>query len=936
MELQCPGQQSYVQIIKTSRETLVSLIRNIKCLLDNFISNGFFSTEDAEIVQQFPTRADRVRQILDLVESKGEEVAECFIYILQKVPEAYFDLNSWLKEIGFQASEQVKRLPITNNDPVTMYSKKLKQELCSDSKFVKSYTQKEEMMLHETYVGGVMELVSARNETMGRVKDLNSLFDDHGVINGDGETTFIFGDAGMGKTLLIQKMQNMWARGESYCDIKFFCRFRCRTFIFLKSKTNISLKDLIFKYNCNPDHDPEEVFRYIINFPETVLFTFDGFDEIPTHFDLNNIPEVSSPIHSTHPAALFMYLLSGRVLKGSKKVLTARTGCQVPGNFVRKKIMLRGFSTDNLKEYTSLFFKEPHVQMRVLNHLKANDNFSSLCSIPLFCWIIFKSYEHFYSMNESHEFSSSSVTLTDIFLLITEVYLNFSNKGTKISQLETYKRGQDTLLSIGKLAYSGMDNSHFVFDQASITSLNIPEKDLQLGFLRTVKSYSECEDSASFEFFHVTLQSFFTALFLVIDRQTSTTELLKYFNHCSFVQRQELQPSLVSCICAKKQNQGDPFTNNNHLQFINLFLCGLLSKPKQGLLMNLVSSSTLKLKRKALKQQLFKSVKSHLKNLPRSPCMGYNCVHALTNFIWMSRCILETQCEKVGKLAAKGICADYIKLSFCDASSSDCGAISFVLNHYRKQIALDLDNNNINDYGVKELIPCFRKLTVVRLSVNQITDEGVKVLAEELTKYKIITFLGLYKNLITDFGARYVARIIEECPKLEHLKLGYNQFTSVGGKCIAHALPKNSSICDIGMWGNRIGDEGAQAFAEALRNHPTLKELSLACNEISTVGGTSIADALQHNTSLETLWMTENKLSDEVAERFAEMLKVNKTLRHLWLVQNCITNRGANLLADALDQNMDVEEICLQGNPLIPDKSEPFQRNSRIFSTTNQ
>ena len=29
-----------------------------------------------------------------------------------------------------------------------------------------------------------------------------------------------------------------------------------------------------------------------------------------------------------------------------------------------------------------------------------------------------------------------------------------------------------------------------------------------------------------------------------------------------------------------------------------------------------------------------------------------------------------------------------------------------------------------------------------RLSVNQITDSGVKVLYEELTKYKILTFLG--------------------------------------------------------------------------------------------------------------------------------------------------------------------------------------------------
>ncbi|XP_056376676.1 nucleotide-binding oligomerization domain-containing protein 1 isoform X2 [Hyla sarda] len=902
MELQQPRHQSYVHLILTSRETLVGLIRNINCLLENLVNHGYFSQEDSEIVLQFPTRAEKIRQILNLVQSKGEEVAECFIYVLQKVPEAYFDLKSWLTEIDFQPSEQIKSLHVTNNDPVTLYSTKLKQELCSDSKFVKSYSEKEELILQETYVNGVMELVNDKNETMGQVKDLNSLFDDIGVINEEGGTTFIYGDAGMGKTLLIQKILNIWARGKSYSDIKFFFRFRCRTFVFFNANTRISLKDLLFRYNCYPDHDPEEVFRYILTFPESVMFTFDGFDEMHSSFDLSNIPEVTLPTDTAHPATLFMHLLSGKLLKGSRIVLTARTGCHVSGKFVRKRIMLRGFGADNLMEYTKLFFKEPSIQMRVLNHLQANHNFSSLCSIPLFCWIIFKSYEHFHSMNESHEFSSSSVTLTDIFLLLIEVYLNLSTKGTPRSQTETYKKGKDTLLLIGKLAYNGMDSSVFVFDYDAITSLNIPEQNLKLGFLRPVKNFNESGEDGSFEFFHVTLQSFFTALFLVIDSGTGTKELLKYFAHCAHSQQEELQPNLMSCVCEKKYKQGDPFANIDHLQFINLFLCGLLSKPKQVLLRHLVPSSVLKVKRKALKQQLFRSVKFHLKNLPRSDFGGYNCVHALTHFIWMARCICETQCEKVGKLVAKGICANYIKLSFCGASSSDCGAISFLLNQYQKQIALDLDNNNINDYGVKELIPCFRKLTVVRLSVNQISDDGVRVLAEELTKHKVIIFLGLYKNFITDFGARYVARIILECPLLKH----------------------------VNMWGNRIGDEGAQAFAEAIRNHPHLKDLSLACNEISSVGGIYIADALQHNKSIRTLWLTENNITDEAAKNFAEMLKVNQTLKNLWIVKNRITNYGANILAESLDHNTDLEELCLHSNPLTHDEKEPFHKNSRI------
>ncbi|XP_053570247.1 nucleotide-binding oligomerization domain-containing protein 1 isoform X2 [Bombina bombina] len=898
--------QCYAEIVRRSREILVSQIRNTKCLLENLTKSHYLSAEDNEIVLQFQTRSDKVRQILDLVESKGEEACEYFISILQRVPEAYYDLQPWLDAIGFQASESIQQLTVLNNDPVTLYSSKLRRELCCDSKFITSYTEKEEMLFQETYVDGVMELINQRNENMGRMKNLNSLFDENGLLNNDAETILIIGDAGMGKTLLMQKMLNLWAKGDSYRDIKFLFRFRCRMFIFLKRNTLLSLKDLIFRYNCCPDHEPEEVYTYILRFPETVLFTFDGFDEISSDFDMDSISEVPSPFDPTDPLALLKNLLHGKLLTGSRKVLTARTGCHISSNIVRKKIMLRGFSTENLQEYTTLFFKEPEFQEHVTKHLNANHSFSSLCSISLFCWIIFKSYEHFYSINGSSCFSSSSVTLTDIFLLIIEVYLNpsckTSQRKTIRSQADLYMVNKEILLSIGKLAYDGMDESQYVFNQGETTSQDIPDNVLKLGFFKTVKEYNGLGNTSSFEFFHVTLQSFFAALYLVINEQISCADLLKYFTHCTRKEDTENINSFFSCVCAKRSNKWNPFENNDHLQFINLFLCGLLSKPKQNLLKILVSSSVLKVKRKALKQKLFKSVKSHLKGLPRRPVLGYNCVHALTHFIWMARCICETQSEKVGKLAAKGICADYIRLVYCGIYSSDCSAISFMLSHYHKKIALDLDNNNINDYGVKELIPCFSKLTVIRL----------------------------YKNLITDFGAMYVAKIIEECPQLKTVKFGSNCITSEGGTSIARALQHNKNIQDIGMWGNNIGDEGAIAFAEAIKHHPGLAKLSLGCNEITDEGGQHLAAALQHNASLRIFWLTQNQLTDEAANYLAEMLTVNKTLKNLWLISNRITENGANVLSEALKHNIVLEEICLQDNPLPKEMNEPYDSRIRI------
>ncbi|XP_040447684.1 nucleotide-binding oligomerization domain-containing protein 1 isoform X3 [Falco naumanni] len=848
---------SFITLLKVYRELLVSRIRNTQCLIDNLIKNGYFSTEDAEIVVQFPTQADKVRKILDLVQSKGEEVSEYFIHVLQKVTDAYYELQPWLDEIGYMPSENIRSKPVVNTDP------------------------------------------------------------------------------GIGKSILLQKIQSLWARKELDVGAKFFFRFRCRMFSCFKEDEAICLKDLLFKYNCYPDQDPTEVFHHILQFPHTVLLTFDGFDEIYSNFDLSSVPEMCSPHEPIHPLVLLVNLLRGKLLKGSKKILTARTGTEIQRNIIRKKVLLRGFSSNNLKEYTTVFFKDEGQRKMVLNQLEANPSLCSLCSVPLFCWIIFKSYEHFHSMFDSHELPDCSVTLTDIFLLMIEVHLNRSLKTSLLknntrSQAEMFVSRRETLLALGKMAYKGMENSFFIFEQEEASAANISEGDLQLGFLRTVKGYSGCGDQSTYEFLHLTLQSFFTALFLVIEEKVGAKELLQFFNEC--FSTETAQPTCLRIPWFKKQLAGkDPFRNNEHFHFTNLFLCGLLSRSKQKLFRHLVLPAVIKRKRKILITYLGESMKSHLKGLTRSRLLKYNQIQVQPHFVWMLRCLYETQSEKVGKLAAKRMHANYIKLTYCNACSADCSAISFVVHHFQKRLALDLDNNNINDYGVKQLLPCFSKLAVIRLSVNQVTDHGVRILYEELSKYRIVTFLGLYNNQITDVGARYVAKLIEECSSLEYVKIGANKITSEGGKCLAQAIQKSKTMFEIGMWGNQVGDEGAKAFAEALRNHPTLTNVSLAFNGITTEGGKSIAEAMQHNNSVKIFWLTKNELDDEAAMSFAEMLKVNKKLVHLWLIQNQITAKGVKYLSEALKENTAIKEICLNGNPISQEEAKAFDNEERII-----
>lgn len=591
-----------------------------------------------------------------------------------------------------------------------------------DTSFIMSYGQKEETRLEELYTDTLIELLNDSNESLGFLESLDQLLEDQAVFNPQGETIYVTGDAGVGKSILLQKLQNLWSKKELHTDAIFFFKFRCRMFSSFKEADQISLRDLLFKHNCYPDHDPDdEVFDYILRFPQKVIFTFDGYDEIQEDLDLINVPEVVSPEDKAHPLQLLLSLLCGKLLKGSQKVLTARTGIEIQNKVMRKKVTLRGFSPTHLKAYINLHFKEQEHRQLVAVQLDASPHLCGLCSTPLFCWIVFKSFTHLHSMHDSFQLPETCITLTDIFLLLCEVFLSRSacpapsllKKSTRCVS-ETLKRGLRVLTAFSKLALKGMERGSFICSQEEISECGLTEEELPLGFLRPVSDFDTSRSPDSFEFLHITLQSFLAAFALVLDEQTPPSSILKFFTECS--RKRE-----ASCLCldscvrdSSKSSEKKQFSTNEHLQFTNLFLCGLLSKAHCALMGHLVSPVLLKKKRTLLKCYLSTSVKSHLRGLSHYNSDDGKKVHVLPNFLWIVRCIFETGSKHIAQMTAKGITASLIKLGYCNVFSGDCTAINFVLQHRKKLLGLDMDNNNISDYGVKQLRPSFSKMTVVR------------------------------------------------------------------------------------------------------------------------------------------------------------------------------------------------------------------------------
>lgn len=928
---------SFISVLTSHRELLVSKLRSVQCIVDNLQAAGFLCDEDVEIILQAATKPDQVRNILEVVQSKGEEASEYLVFIIYKVFDAYIDLQPWLKEISYKPSHDVIGMTVVNTDPISRYCEKLRREISRDTSFIMSYGQREETRLEELYTDTVMELFNDCNESLGVLENLNQLLGDTAVFNRQGEVIYVTGDAGVGKSILLQKLQNLWSKRELQTSAIFFFKFRCRMFSIFKEAEQISLRDLLFKYNCHPDLDPDnEVFDYILRFPEKVVFTFDGYDEIQEDVESLNVPEVVSPEQKSNPLQLLISLLCGKLLTGSQKVLTSRTGVELQSRVIKKKVVLRGFSSTHLKTYINLHFKEPEQQEQVLVQLDASPYLCGLCSTPLFCWIVFKSFRDLRLMHDSFHLHETSITLTDIFLMLSEVFLSrltspaptLTKKRARCTS-DTFRTGLGPLSAFAELALRSIERGSFICTQEEVSACGVTDEHLPLGFLRPVSEYDARGSPATFEFLHVTLQSFLAALALVLDQQSAASTILRFLTECSRRRK-------VSCLpfwsCGSSQHdERKPFAATEHLQFTNLFLCGLLSRAHVGLMEHLVSPALLKKKRALLKSYLSTSVQSHLRGLPHYNGDEGKKVHVLPNFLWILRCIFETGNKDIAQMTAKGITASLIKLGYCNIYSGDCTAINFVLQHRRKLLGVDMDNNNVSDYGVKQLRPSFCKMTVVRLCVNRLSDSSVQVLAEELCKHKVVEVLGLYNNNITDAGAELVAQIIEECPKLRVLKIGKNKITSVGGRHLARAIQKSTSIFDVGMWGNNIGDEGAAAFSEALRNHPRLTNLSLSANGITAEGGRRVAEALRENATLRIFWLVQNEMTDDAAPHFAELVRANTGLTHLWLNSNRFSVDAMRQLAAALRLNTHLKEICVKGNQLSGEEETEFESEKRLW-----
>ena len=281
----------------------------------------------------------------------------------------------------------------------------------------------------------------------------------------------------------------------------------------------------------------------------------------------------------------------------------------------------------------------------------------------------------------------------------------------------------------------------------------------------------------------------------------------------------------------------------------------------------------------------------------------------------MLKCLQEANNDAAVKKAASELeqnptFKNEIHLCHSSVTPVDCTAITYFAKHLGKPTLLDLSVNSITDQGVSHLCDALKhancKLTQLDLSVNSITDQGVSHLSDALKHGKCkLTQLNLARNEITNQGVSHLCGALKHVNcKLNQLHLNFNSITNEGVSHLCDALKDDEcKLTQFHVCGNSITDQGVSQLCDALKHvECKLTQLYLYDFTITDQGVSQLCDALKHvECKLTQLYLYDCIITQQGVSHLCDALKeFDCKLNQLYLGGNSITEQGASHLCDAL------------------------------------
>ncbi|KAM8889797.1 NACHT, LRR and PYD domains-containing protein 3-like isoform 3-T3 [Synchiropus picturatus] len=725
------------------------------------------------------------------------------------------------------------------------------------------------------------------------------------------------GVAGIGKTLLTQKLTLDWAEDKAQQNFQLVFPFTFRELNLLKEK-KLSLVELVHLFFPETKDSGLSSFEGV-----QVLFILDGLDECRLPLDFNG-RVLTAATESTSVDVLLTNLIRGKLLPSAQLWITTRPAAanQIPPECVDMVTEVRGFTDLQKEEYFRKRFRDEE-QTTVMSHIRSSRSIYIMCHIPIFCWITATVLEDMLKSRETGELPKT----------LTEMYIHFLVVQAKVKKLK-YHGGAGTdpvwdhetrkmMESLGKLAFEQLQRGNLIFYESDLTEcgIDITAAALYSGvFTQIFREERGLYQEKVFCFIHLSLQEFLAALHAH----------LKFFNSGVNVLHSQ-QKSKLSSIFRKKLHPGQFYQSatsvalespNGHLDLFLRFLLGLSLQTSQRLLPGLLtqtgsSSWTHQDTAELIKEKIRERV---------SPERIINLFHCLSEVKDTSLVEQLQQHLRSGALSTDQLSpAQWSTLAFILLSSEEDLDVFDLKKYFTSNHAI-LKNYPLSEEALERLLPMVQASKKVLLSRCGLSERSGSLLSSVLSSpSSSLTQLDLSENIyLEDAGVELLSAGLKSphC-HLETLRLSDCGLSERSGSLLSSVLSSpSSSLTQLDLSENwDLKDAGVELLSAGLKSpHCHLETLRLSFCGLSERSGSLLSSVLSSpSSSLTQLHLSQNiKLEDAGVELLSAGLKSPHCHLETLRLSFCgLSERSGSLLSSVLSSpSSSLTQLDLSQNKL--------------------
>ncbi|XP_055018016.1 protein NLRC3-like [Boleophthalmus pectinirostris] len=566
------------------------------------------------------------------------------------------------------------------------------------------------------------------------------------------------GVAGVGKTVLTQKLSLDWAEGRTHQDLQLLFPFTFRELNVLRD-SQFSLVELL-QHFFSPS-------KHLCSFEDLqVLFIFDGLDECRLPLDFSRTRVLSDHTESTSVHVLLVNLIRGSLLPSARLWITTRPAAanQIPAECVSMVTEVRGFTDPQKEQYFRKRFRDQATS--IISHIKSVRSLHIMSHLPIFCWILSTVLQKLLEQ-----------TKPELPQTLTQMYVHFLVVQAKVKNIKYHQRSGEDLhwtpetremvKSLGKLAFEQLQKGNLIFYESDLSEcgLDAAAASVYSGvFTQIFREEPGLYQDKVYCFIHLSVQEFLAALHVHQTFFSSGVDLLSS-PHSS----ESPDPEADFYRSAVDQTLQSP---NGHLDLFLRFLLGLSLPTNQRLLQGLLTHTG----SDRTNQETVNFIKQKLDEEGLSAERSMNLLH----------CLNELNDHSLVQEIQKNMRSF---LSDGTMSPAQLSALSFVLLSSDSDLEeFDLRKYHGSERALLGLLPVVRASTKALLCGCGLSPHSCAPLASVLSSSSL-THLDLSNNDLQDSGVELLCSALKSAPcRLETLSLSGCLVSESGGAALASAL----------------------------------------------------------------------------------------------------------------------------------------------------